>query len=93
MTHTKGPSIHDTEWRAMQMGSEGWAVFAGPRMLASHLTEANARLIAAAPELLEALQEALGSVEFMAGATDADPEDHERLALVKAAIAKAGGEQ
>lgn len=49
-------TYRDTTWRAMLMGSEGWAVFAGPRMLASHLTEEQAHLIAAAPKLLEALE-------------------------------------
>ena len=39
--------------------------------------------------LLEALEEAKGAVEWMAGATDSDPEDHERLELVNKAIAKA----
>ena len=48
------PSYKDTDWRATQMGSEGWAVFAGPRMIASNLNKANACLIAAAPDLLEA---------------------------------------
>lgn len=50
------PTIHDTEWHAMLMGSEGWAVFAGPRMIASNLSEAKARLIATAPDLLKALE-------------------------------------
>ena len=52
MKHTKGPSIHDTEWRATQSGSEGWAVFAGPFMVASHLTESTACLIAEATNQL-----------------------------------------
>ena len=39
--------------------------------------------------LLEALEIALASVEWMAGATDADPADHERLATVQAVIRKA----
>ena len=47
MNHT----LHDTTWKAVEMGSEGWAVFAGPRMIASNLTEEHARLIASAPEL------------------------------------------
>ena len=49
----------------------------------------NARLIAASPELLEALEMAKGAVEWMAGATHSDPEDHELLELVNKAIAKA----
>lgn len=49
-------TYRDTTWRAFLMGSEGWAVFAGPKMLASHLTEEQARLIAVVPDLLEALK-------------------------------------
>ena len=60
--HTKGPSVHDTEWRAMEMGSEGWAVFVGPRMIASHLSEANARLIKQAPAMLKRLEEARDAI-------------------------------
>lgn len=52
-------NYRDTAWRATLMGSEGWAVFAGPKMLASHLTEEHARLIAAAPELVKALKQVL----------------------------------
>ncbi len=61
--HTKGPSVHDTEWRAMDMGSEGWAVFAGPRMIASHLSKDKALLIKQAPAMLEALEKALVVLE------------------------------
>ena len=52
-----------------------------------------ARLIVTAcnchADLLEALKVALASVEWMADATDADPEDHERLAVVTKAIRRA----
>ena len=41
--------------------------------------------------LLEALTLAKDSVQWMADATDADPEDHERLAVVNEAIRKAKG--
>jgi len=55
--------------------------------------EANARFIVQAcnshADLLEALKIALSAVEWMAEATDADPEDHERLVLVTEAIRKA----
>ena len=56
---------------------------------------ANARLIAAAPELLETLQSLLWYVgqleELVYGADDAG--DHEDVAKARAAIAKAKGEQ
>ncbi|TET84643.1 MAG: hypothetical protein E3J37_03420 [Anaerolineales bacterium] len=56
------PTYRDTTWRAELMGSEGWAVFVGPRMLASCLWEHQARFIVTScnchAELLEALKEA-----------------------------------
>ena len=42
-------------------------------------------------DLLNALELAKGTVEWVAGATDSDLEDHERLAIVNKAIRKAGG--
>ena len=44
-------------------------------------------------DLLEALEQAKGAVEWMAGATDSDPEDHKRLELVNKAIAAAKGDK
>lgn len=62
----------------------------GGRVMSKHTTDANARLIAAAPDLLAACQ------EFMSLFHDSDmrPEDecHELAATVRAAIAKATGE-
>ena len=57
--------------------------------------EANARLIAAAPELLEALQQAVGSLEWAASVIGDIPpkcEYMERIEEAKAIIAKATGE-
>ena len=58
--------MHTKAWRTELMGSEGWAVFMPnpklPRfeiMIASNMSEEHARLIAAAPELLDALEEAM----------------------------------
>ncbi len=57
MKHTEGP------WNAEEMGSEGWTVFSNnlrlPRLLilATNLSEPDALLIAAAPELLVGLRE------------------------------------
>lgn len=70
----------------------GWNIYAGARdevvgcegILSDG--EANARLIAAAPELLTALQ---ATLDFIDGKADAI----EPFALVRAAIAKATGEQ
>ena len=49
--------------------------------------EANARLIAAAPDLLEALESAVGAMEVLG-----HPPDYGALRKAKAAIAKARGE-
>ena len=48
----------------------------------------NIQLKAINADLLEALKIALPSVQWMADATDADPEDIERLAIVEQAIRK-----
>ena len=50
--HTLGP------WDVLYRSRDDWDVFARPvqRILACELNEADARLIAAAPELLEALE-------------------------------------
>ena len=53
---------HDMTWRAVEMGSEGWAVFMGPLMLASNLIEHHARLIAAAPDTLKERDELKANV-------------------------------
>jgi len=60
MTKTTKPNYRDTTWKAVEMGSEGWSVFAGPHLIASNLTEQHARLIEQAPNLLEALKGARG---------------------------------
>ena len=68
---------------------------AGMRTNAYSAQEANARLIAAAPDLLEALRAAdwyIGQLEPFVYGPD-DDGIHEERAKVKAAIAKATGEQ
>ena len=54
----------------------------GGHLIAESVTEANARLIAAAPELLEALQDMVSDHASLSAAT---------LAFARAAIAKATG--
>ncbi len=67
------------KWKARLMGSEGWAVWDDGRrpgrMLASNLSEKDAKLMAAAPELFEGCQDAVQQYELtslMVGADLAD---------------------
>jgi hypothetical protein len=95
--HTPGP------WTAFELGKEDgtwekWSIvhngplcYGGDACQGPIVSEANARLIAAAPELLEACEEALGPLQ------DAQNGLRSSLAAkafmkVKAAIAKAKGE-
>lgn len=58
----------------------------------AEMAEANARLIAAAPDLLEAAQKAEDIIDdFVAGCPD-DPKASAALQALRAAIAKAAGE-
>ena len=56
----------------------------------SPMGEANARLIAAAPDLLEALQ---GMIDYFIGGSIDDYSDTETMQAARAAIAKATGDQ
>lgn len=53
--------------------------------------EANARLIAAAPELFAALQQATARLEFAIRHNDFNVKDNEAIEQARAAIAKATG--
>lgn len=89
--HTPGPWKHDDTWGLIKHGRE--------EICALHSgNSANARLIAAAPELLEALLDALPYVEDVL----ADPAQlacfkpgvvQKHAAAIRAAVAKATGEQ
>ena len=91
--HTKGP------WKAVQMGSEGWSVFMPhehngvslERVVASNHSEANARLIAAAPELLDACELAFANLKPQ-GDIQKDFDGHVTMAAIGKAVHKAKGE-
>jgi hypothetical protein len=72
------------------------ALAAGPRNASLEELKANARLIAAAPELLEALEalfEHCAMIHSKWGDGDNTREAHEAISAGRAAIAKAKGEQ
>lgn len=83
--HTPAP------WESVEVKNSGlWSVKSKYRLrdkdkIASQIGKANAKLIAAAPELLEALEQAKMWLE---GWASAEPE----LAIINKAIAKARGE-
>lgn len=75
--HTPAPWIYDETWGLITHGeTQVCALHSG--------IKANARLIAAAPELLEACKTVLKGTEYM---TDSD------FSLIRSAIAKAEGVQ
>lgn len=74
-----------------------WEVISNPdkdyrcMCVSGHIGEANARLIAAAPDLLEALEFALPYIEDDAAVQGIDPDEDEATIKARAAIAKAKG--
>ena len=83
-TWTASPEEGTTEWR-VDAGTWGIAICAD--FPGDGEVEANARLIAAAPDLLYALEEALHLIETLT------PLEGSTVRIVRAAIAKATGEQ
>jgi len=94
--HTPGP------WRYSELGSEGAMIYPDYGDIRERgraicrvdmrdtLTDfANARLIAAAPELLEAVEAAS---DYFHDFTESDQEETDLAKLMRAAIAKAKGE-
>jgi hypothetical protein len=85
--HTPGPWKHDEMWGLIKYGrTEICALHSG--------NAANARLIAAAPELLEALNQTVSSLEYWFK-RNGDPEGANSLMMqnARAAIAKATGKE
>ena len=96
MTHTPswrlGPRTHKTGHFVLETARGDYDFYwNNSANIPASEHEANARLIASAPELLEALEKAKSAVEWMADASDSDPEDRELLELVNNAIKKARG--
>lgn len=95
--HTPGPWKYDETW-ALVHGADNSEVCAihsgspGEQRNNRNVVYANAHLIAAAPELLAALKEALPQVERThCRAPDGETCDNMVIAIVRAAIARAEG--
>lgn len=90
MTHTKHHWQYGTE-------NEGYFIANGelrPDIAKQIQSEADARLIAAAPDLLEVVKQMQSALSRCFGAHGPDEGDrHRALAQARAAIAKATGEQ
>lgn len=90
MTHTPGPWIWKAE-RNYLMELKPSVIWAG-REGTLEIDEANARLIAYAPDLLEALKEAKNGLRYWEPQTAYGASERARIcALVDAAITKATG--
>ena len=99
--HTPGPWSIDLEWHSDEHPE--WRSVIGPiaddysrMMVSGHIGEANARLIAAAPELLEALKaldcsDILGIAESCSSGMPNFEFVRDRINAARAAIAKAMG--
>lgn len=90
--HTLGPWTVDTDTggRKPIMAKDGITSVAHTDGLENEdLDEANARLIAAAPEMLQALKRAVSMLQAVGMPADAIPQDLEKM---EDAIAKAEGE-
>src|SRR5690606_57464 len=104
MKHTPGPwtpmvrppaSFADHGLRALAQVWGGWIVAVPKRLVdrLGHDAEANARLIAAAPELLEALEELLTAVDKACGTAIPQGSFAAARQAARDAIAKATGKK
>jgi len=76
-------------WTVQPIGDETECNILGPaRELIATVSDNEARLIAAAPELLEAAKTALAVLEY-----EPEPKSTKTLAILRAAIAKATGQE
>lgn len=79
--HTQGPWVVET-WR--DVGNETVYGIVGAEKAGPEEAQANARLIAAAPDLLEAAKEALAIFEFLPQTTNGPVANQLRAAITKA---------
>ena len=90
-TECTASSLYGYSARICDIDAEDF--FKGDEDAARETAVANARLIAAAPDLLEALQAMVEIAELTVGWTPAPPDADGPLVQARAAIAKATGEQ
>jgi hypothetical protein len=100
--HTPGPwraqprEGFEGEWEVVSTCETEWLIAAAAPHIDGDPDEANAHLIAAAPELLEALEAVLYWAELIAGDTtdkEAAANEEASIALARAAIAKVKGDE
>lgn len=99
--HTEGPWHYDDTWGLIMAGKNEVAACHAGRAGTREETQANARLIAAAPELLVALKEVMTSLEVHISEVCPDdiklseycPCTENELARARAVIAKVTGEE
>jgi hypothetical protein len=90
--HTPGPWRTDDHYHGAILGDGNQVAMATMNgCLPAETRDANARLIAAAPELLEALQQALFSLGHTGANHDLDNMHRPAWEMIRAAIAKATG--
>lgn len=74
------PGIWTVYEEGAEDGAQVWAREDGPtparRRVASHIGDADARLIAAAPELLVACQAAIGAIQYLLANDDNGPAEY-----------------
>ena len=94
------PGIWTVYEEGAEDGAQVWAREDGPtptrQRVASHVGDADARLIAAAPELLAALHVAADALDYAQAQVDSENDAHNlrvRLVQVKRVIAKAEGRE
>lgn len=92
--HTPGPWVSHAEVAGVIYGQDGHQVCTTPRTTRRETErDANARLIAAAPELLSALRELVEAVAPAVGGLTLEDWAIEPVAAADAAIAKATGQE
>lgn len=92
--HTPGPwAVSSHHGRLTVATHDGSMIIADCRVASDDEFQANARLIAAAPEMLAALRYAVDVIEEAAGGRESQLSSDEQAALAqaRAAIAKANG--